>query len=106
MKQTKLEIASPLFRKSIGQILTVKKRFVSSTCKVILGFANVVLCGIYLLALGGLFQPRNTAVVKIPFQEAIYTIIIVHRKEDLVSFLSVGKENCLLNRFIEKPPRN
>ena len=52
-------------------------------------------CNIFLLAVRGLFQPRDIAAVKIPFQEAICTIIIVHRKEDLVSFLSVEKKTTV-----------
>lgn len=83
--------------------------FVSSTCKVISRFLSMQYfvgnCNIYLLAVGGLFQPRNIAAVKIPFQEAIYTIIIIHRKEDLVSFLSEEKK-AVYQIVLEDPSRN
>lgn len=94
-------------RKSIGKFFFCIKqiKFVTSTCKVILLFANLVFCWNFLHLSARrrvLFQLTNIAVVKIPFQEAIYAIIIVHRKVELVSLLIVEK-NFLSNRFIEEP---
>ena len=82
--------------KSIGKIFCIKQiKFVTSTCKVILLFPNLVFCGNFLHLSARrrvLFQLTNIAVAKIPFQEAIYAIIIVHHKVELVSLLIVEKK--------------
>lgn len=91
--------------KSIGKFFCTKQiKFVTSTCKVILLFPNLVFCGNFLHLSARhrvLFQLANIAVAKIPFQEAIYVIIIVHHKVELVSLLIVEKK-LLIKSFYRR----